>query len=235
MGSFSFKQFHIEQDQCAMKVGTDGVLLGAWAGVEESDYSILDIGTGTGLIALMMAQRAPKAKIIGVEIDNQCAIQARENCEASKWSERVSIVNSAIQDYSPREKFDLILSNPPYFVDSLLSPDVKRSVARHTTTLSFEELARDVARLLNNTGRFCVILPREESLRFDTAANGLLHLWQRTSVRGKDGGDVKRVMSEYRLSSCEKVTCDEFAVRAAKGGDYTDQYRSLTADFYLKF
>lgn len=155
---FRFKQFAVRQDRCPMKVGTDGVLLGAWAEVRPGDRRMLDVGTGTGLIALMLAQRSA-AWITAVDIDVECATQAAENFAASPWADRLDAVSVAVQRYDPVEKFDLIVSNPPYYVDSLLSPDEGRNTARHAAGLPFGELAAAVVRLLSPGGRFALVLP----------------------------------------------------------------------------
>lgn len=147
-----------------MKVGTDGVLLGAWAGVRPADRRILDVGTGTGLIALMMAQRAPEALITGVDVEE--VSQARENAAASPWGGRVAFVQCPVQEFAPDERFDLIVSNPPFFVDSLTCPDEGRTTARHAVRLPFDQLRDAVVRLLAAEGRFAVILPTDEARRF---------------------------------------------------------------------
>lgn len=147
-----------------MKVGTDGVLLGAWAGVRPSDRRILDVGTGTGLIALMMAQRAPEALITGVDVEE--VSQARENAAASPWGGRVAFVQCPVQEFAPDERFDLIVSNPPFFVDSLTCPDEGRTTARHAVRLPFDQLRDAVVRLLAAEGRFAVILPTDEARAF---------------------------------------------------------------------
>ncbi|MBQ6583784.1 MAG: methyltransferase, partial [Alistipes sp.] len=157
MSSFRFKQFKVEQDGVAMKVGTDGVLLGAWADCSSAS-SILDIGTGTGVIALMLAQRSSARHIVGVDIDTAAVECAAANFAASPWAERLTAVESSVQEFGG-ERFDLIVSNPPYFVDSLHSPDGQRTVARHTTELTFETLDCSVCRLLADGGRFALILP----------------------------------------------------------------------------
>ena len=137
---FQFKQFTVWHDKCAMKVGTDGVLLGAWASVQNA-HKILDVGTGTGLVALMLAQRSlPDADIIALEIDGAAAGQARENVTRSPWKERVEVVQTDFRDYQSSDKFDVIVSNPPYFVDSLECPDQQRNAARHNGSLTYEEL-----------------------------------------------------------------------------------------------
>ena len=163
---FTFKQFHINHSRCAMKVGTDGTLLGAWTSLPNPTRKILDIGTGTGLIAIMAAQRHPDAQICAIDIDADCISQAEENVADCPWSERIKLYHSPLQEFSSEEKFDMIISNPPYFVDSLLSPDAQRSTARHTATLSFDELTEGVIRLLAPEGRFALILPPAEYERF---------------------------------------------------------------------
>ncbi len=219
-----------------MKVGTDGVLLGAWASINDRDVSILDIGTGTGLIAIMMAQRSPATtKIVGVEIDSDSAHQAAENMAASPWADQLSVINTPIQSYAPSQKFDLILSNPPYFVNSLTAKGDSRTTARHTTELSFEDLASAVERLLSNRGRFVLILPTNETQLFDQATKGMLHLSRRCYVRGKVGGSIKRIISEYTLAEVEAPSESEISIRDKGVDEYSPEYRDLTADFYLKF
>ena len=161
---FRFKQFAIRQDRCPMKVGTDGVLLGAWVSVRPSDRRILDIGTGTGLIALMMAQRVPGARITGVDVED--ISQARENADASPWGGRVAFVQCPVQEFAPQGKFDLVVSNPPFFVDSLTCPDAGRTTARHAVRLPFGDLRDAVVRLLSDEGHFAVVLPADEAARF---------------------------------------------------------------------
>ena len=147
MAGFKFKHFEIHQDRCAMKVGTDGVLLGAWA---LGGKRILDIGSGTGLISLMMAQRYPEAQVVGIDLDAEACAEARENVAASPFADRVNIVDCRLQDYESLEKFDAIVSNPPFFLNSLKNPDSKRSMARHADSLPFRELFRGVKLLLSD-------------------------------------------------------------------------------------
>lgn len=218
-----------------MKVGTDGVLLGAWAGVRSGDRHILDIGTGTGLIALMMAQRSQGAQVDAIEIDADSAEQARENIAESEWVERVDIKNVNIIDFNDNIRYDLIVSNPPFFSDSLLPPDKGRSSVRHTITLTFSDLRDSVLRLLAADGRFALILPTNESDKFEKESKGLLFLTRRCNVLSRESGDIKRVMSEYSLVGSDNIACEELAIREANSNDYTQQYRELTADFYLKF
>ena len=232
MGGFRFKQFAVEQEDVAMKVGTDGVLLGAWADCEGAKC-ILDIGTGTGVIALQMAQRNNQAQIHAVEIDEAAAKRARANFDNSPWAERLTVEQTAVQKFSPAEKFDLIVSNPPYFVDSLLPPDAKRSTARHTHDLTFEELDKAVARLLADNGKFALILPITEFEKYLTLTQ--LHLARRCNVHPIEGGAVKRVMGEFVKHPTAETKHENIAIERGKRGDYTDDYRALTKDFYLKF
>ena len=232
MGGFRFKQFAVEQEDVAMKVGTDGVLLGAWAACDGAKC-ILDIGTGTGVIALQMAQRNAEAAICAVEIDATAAKRARSNFDMSPWAERLEVACCAVQEYAVSEKFDLIISNPPYFIDSLLPPDAKRTTARHTQDLSFEELDKAVSRLLAENGTFALILPPAEFERY--LAISQLHLVRRCDVCSVEGGAVKRVMGEFAKAECGGLVVENLTVEQAKRGDYTDEYRALTKDFYLKF
>ncbi|MFI3292066.1 MAG: methyltransferase [Rikenellaceae bacterium] len=235
MSTFRFKQFEVAQDRTAMKVGTDGVLLGAWAKITGTEQNILDIGTGTGLIALMMAQRSSAQNIIGVEIDPLSAQQASENMASSPWSSRLSVEQTPIQNFTPAQKFDLIVSNPPYFVDSLLAKGESRTIARHTTELSFEDLVKSVTRLLSIEGRFALILPTAEAQLFDNVAEGVLYPTRRSFICGKRGGEIKRIMSEYSLTKPDEIIDEKIAIRDTPPNDYSLEYRAITADFYLKF
>ena len=232
MSGFRFKQFAVEQDDVAMKVGTDGVLLGAWADCNGAKR-ILDIGTGTGVIALMLAQRNAEAELHAVEIDEVASCRARANFDMSPWTERLEVSCCAVQEFEPSEKFDLIISNPPYFVDSLLPPDSKRSTARHTHDLSFEELDSAVARLLADNGRFALILPTVEFDKY--LAITQLSLVRRCDVYPKVGAEVKRVMAEFAKSKPLAIVHEYITIEVEKRGDYTEEYRTLTKDFYLKF
>ena len=232
MAGFRFKQFAVEQEDVAMKVGTDGVLLGAWAN-SDNVKRILDIGTGTGVIALQMAQRNPIAHIYAVEIDDTAAKRARANFDISPWAERLTVEQTAVQEFAPAEKFDLIVSNPPYFVDSLLPPDAKRSTARHTHDLTFEELDSAVCRLLDENGRFALILPITEFEKY--LALTQLHLVRRCDVCPVEGGAIKRIMGEFAKQPTTEIEIETIAIERGRRGDYTDNYRALTKDFYLKF
>ena len=232
MGGFRFKQFAVEQDDVAMKVGTDGVLLGAWANCNNAKR-ILDIGTGTGVISLMLAQRNTEANIYAVEIDETATRRARSNFDMSPWAERLTVDNCAVQEYAPCEKFDLIVSNPPYFVDSLQCPDSKRTTARHTQDLTFEELDKAVCRLLTDDGRFALILPTAEFERY--CAITKLRIVRQCDVFPKIGVAVKRVMAEFAKHETENLQREDITIEKGARGEYTDEYRALTKDFYLKF
>lgn len=235
-GGFTFKQFHIDHSRCAMKVGTDGTLLGAWATLPPHAKNILDIGTGSGLIAIMAAQRHPTAKITAIDIDKDCVMQATENAVASPWAERIEVIETPLQEYSQEEKFDVIISNPPYFADSMHSPDKQRTTARHTASLSFKELTDGVLRLLADDGLFAVILPTIESELLLSASRGRLFTWRRCEVWSTPESGARRIMLELKreppkdLSQKEKIIIEQ-------GGRhiYSEEYKALTADFYLNF
>lgn len=230
---FQFKQFTIHQQRSAMKVGTDGVLIGAWASVRVNDRTILDIGTGTGLIALMLAQRNPEAEVVAVEIDSESAAQARDNVAASPWSDRVTVEECAVQDFVSDLKFDLIVSNPPYFVDSQKCPDGSRNTARHTDTLSFSELMKAAERLLAPDGRFAVIVPAESAMSVIAAGN--MHLVRRCDVCTKPSAQPKRVMLEFSPRFEGAALREELTIGDGTNGGYSPEYVALTRDFYLKF
>ena len=152
---FTFKHFTIEQELCAMKVGTDGVLLGAWA---HGGQRILDVGTGTGVVALMMAQRYPDARVTAVDIDEGAVRQARLNSGRSPFSERVTVLHERVQALGHEGEYDAVVSNPPFFVDALKAPDQQRSMARHADTLTYGELMTAAWRLLSVDGELSVIV-----------------------------------------------------------------------------
>ena len=232
---FTFKQFHIDHSRCAMKVGTDGTLLGAWATMP-ANGRILDIGTGTGLIAIMAAQRTSEAKITAIDIDEDCVLQAQENIAASPWPDRIEVIHSALQEFDASEKFDVIISNPPYFIDSQLSPDAARSTARHTTTLPFNELVTGVRRLLADGGHFSLILPPTEMERFRSAARGVMFVVRECHVWSTPTSGVRRIMAEFQAEPPTELTVVEKIIIEEKGRhEYSEEYRTLTRDFYLKF
>ena len=231
---FVFKQFRIEQQKAAMKVCTDGVLLGAWTPINEA-LQILDVGTGTGLISLMIAQRS-EAIIDAVEIDKAASEEANYNFEQSKWSNRLKVFHAGFQEFSDTtsEHYDLIVSNPPFFINSLKSKDFALSVARHNDLLSFNQLVSGSRRLLNSNGRLCVIIPFPSWVEFKESARlSGLYLRQHTMVIPKLGRAPKRVLMEFSLDACYPVN-NELVV-LDEDGNYTEAYKKLTAPFYPAF
>lgn len=228
---FSFKHFTVYHDRCAMKVGTDGVLLGAWTDVS-SVRRVLDIGTGTGLISLMLAQRCP-ASIKAVDIVPEAVEQAKINVAASSWSDRIEVELHDICQYESEECFDVIVSNPPYFADSVRCPDSKRNTARHMDNLDFESLIKAVARLLAPEGTFSVIIPTDGMCLFVAIATRYgLHRIRETRVHTKPGAEPKRVLLAFKRFPTECVT-DSLTIELSRH-IYSKEYIALTRDFYLK-
>ena len=231
---FSFKQFTVFHHQCAMKVGIDGVLLGAWATVENS-LRVLDIGTGTGLIALMLAQRCD-ALIEAIDIAPDAIIQATENVNLSPWKNRIAIHEIALQDFSSKVKdaYDLIVSNPPYFVNSTKSPLVSRTTARHTDTLTHEELLQHACKMLNPKGRICLILPLTEAQACKNYALQLgLFITKEVTVFPKPNAAAKRLLLEFSLIECESITT-ELVIESSVRHQYSEEFSILAKEFYLK-
>ena len=229
---FSFKQFTVYHDRCAMKVGTDGVLLGAWTDLSQSHH-ILDIGTGTGLIALMMAQRSPEAQITAIDLDAEAVSQARENIQNSPWKDRVVAVLQDVCTYSSDEKFDTIVSNPPYFIDSLKCPDNQRNTARHTDTLDAQRLLEKVAELLTPEGRFSIILPADQTDDlFRIAEAQGLHPTRWTKVITRPGLPPKRSLIEFQKKALP-IQTNELVIELERHV-YSKEYIELTREYYLK-
>ena len=226
--SFRFKQFFIEDSKCAMKVGTDGVLLGAWAPIgvrnQESGIRILDVGTGSGLIARMLMQRCPEAEVEGIDIDAAAVEQAREN--------GVSAFQARLQEW--QGTYDLIVSNPPYFQNSLKNPNAGRMTARHTDTLSYKDLIHHCARLLQEDGQLALILPADAEAEVrGLAAAERLSLTHVTHVYSKEGKPAKRVLLAFshQLSVISPIA-DTLVLENEIGGR-SAAYSNLTRDFYL--
>jgi tRNA1Val (adenine37-N6)-methyltransferase len=231
---FSFKQFTINQEKAGFKVGTDGVLLGACADIT-SARKILDVGTGTGLMAIMLAQRCD-ADIVALEPDYESYLQACDNVRICKWQSRIKVEHTSLQNYCPdNKKFDLIVINPPYFTDSLKNPDPRKSAARHTGTLNSEEVLEGVTRLLENGGRFQLILPYVEGNIFIAAAQKYgLYCINILKIKPLPTSEIRRLIllfSRERLKVTEKFLTIEHGRRH----EFTEDYINLTKDFYLKF
>jgi tRNA1Val (adenine37-N6)-methyltransferase len=232
-GDFQFKQFLVRQDKCAMKVGTDGVLLGAWVQCQQAG-SILDIGCGTGLIALMMAQKCPASQIDAIDIDAVAFRQAKENFEYSPWADRLHSYHDSLQNFAltAAKKFDLIVSNPPFFMDAHPAPSEARNVARHMDeSLSIAELFDGVDKLLSSDGRFCVIFPFREGMLFlEYAEMHQLYANRITKVKTKVEKQEKRMMEFEKVR--KELMEDELVIQE-EDLSFTQQYIDLTADFYL--
>lgn len=233
---FQFQQFTVHQDKCAMKVGTDGVLLGAWA---QGGNHILDIGTGTGLIALMLAQRYRKAIITAIDIDHDACIQAKENVEASIFKEQIHVVNSPLQEFSNKwlseEKplFDCIVSNPPFFVNSLKNPDGKRTLARHADTLPYSDLFYHVSKLLTDDGIFSAIIPSDQVKLF--TAEAYLYATQTIRlchVKTTSTKPPKRCLIAFSKNT-DYLFEEDTVNLLAPNGQRSDWYQEITQGFYL--
>ena len=253
---FQFKQFRIEQDRTAMKVGTDGVLLGAWAtseapsllplgGVGEScssplggtevGCSILDIGTGTGILSLIAAQELPHAVVTAIDIDADAVGQARQNVSQSPWADRIQVLQTPLQQFTPTGKFDLILSNPPYFIKSQKSPDRQRSLARHADTLPMPTLMKHSASMLTPQGSLAIIVPSDivaEAERW--AAIYGLFLTHRLDIRTVPSKPPRRSIAAFSPSHPESIATSTQCIHNPDG-TYTPWYTSLTERLYLSF
>ena len=232
---FHFKKFSVEQEGAAHPVGTDGVLLGAWADVADCKR-ILDIGTGTGVVALMLAQRSGEALIDAVEIHPPSAALARRNFAASPWADRLELVESSIQDYAQQRgmQFDLIVSNPPFFSETIVSPDAARRLGRHTASLPPSDLLEAARRLLAENGRFCVILPVVEGRRLCELAVPLgLYCTEEVEVRSRAEKPVERLLLRFEKNPYRFVR-KHLNVRAGdKGEGYSVGFVQITENFYL--
>lgn len=232
---FNFKRFTVNQDKCSMKVGTDGVLLGAWAEVEGNGVHILDIGAGSGVVSLIAAQRNPTAVIDAIDIEAEATEQAADNFELSPWGGRLKAINTSLQDFNPNKKYKYIISNPPYFINSQKA-EGGRATARHTDTLSYEELADGVARLLDDDGIFTGIFPYVESNIFvAVAASKGIFCKKRLEVRGLAHKPVKRVLLQMSRNRVDDLPVDTLIIENGERHNYTDKYIELTKDYYLNF
>ncbi|MDX2256920.1 MAG: methyltransferase [Pseudanabaenaceae cyanobacterium bins.39] len=237
--AFDFKQFSVQQDRCAMKVGTDGILLGAWTEVEDCKQ-ILDIGTGTGLIALMVAQRAPLAKIDAVEMDQDACNQAQENIERSPWCDRISVYSDRIQNFAQNcsQQYDLIICNPPYFVNSAPSPQRSRHIARHSDQLSQIELLEIALLLLKPQGKLSLIYPYNLAFKLIQQSAQLNLICDRlTLVKPTPHSQIKRSLIQLTASSITQSavnlsTATVITIESQKHS-YTEEFSTLVKDFYL--
>lgn len=235
MSEFKFKNFSVKQDQCAMKIGTDAVLLGAWASLNNNPFSVLDIGAGTGILSLMLAQRSRAELIDAIEIDDAAYEQCVENFESSPWGDRLFCYHAGLDEFVEEidDQYDLIISNPPFYSENYKTEDQARDLARFTDALPFQELLAGVSKLLSEDGQFCVIIPFKEEARFISLA-AELNLYPRNilQVKGQPSSDFKRSLLTF---SFEPATVETNAlVIETTRHNYTDAYIELTKDFYLK-
>lgn len=242
MKPFKFKEFTIQQDKCAMKIGTDGVLLGVWVSIASTMYSILDIGTGTGVIALMIAQRSDAENIEAIELDGDAFEQAVDNFQASPWADRLFCFHAGFDEFvdeyteeepDEAELYDLIVSNPPFYSEEVSSGDEARDTARQNTSLPFNDLVSGVTKLLSAEGVFATIIPFKEEVSFlELAESSNLFPSRITRVKGNKDADVKRSLLEFSFHKKE-TEVNELIIETERN-IYTEDYIALTKDFYLK-
>ena len=232
--SFTFKQFVVRQDRCAMKVGTDGTLLGAWAEMERDDGRVLDIGTGTGLIALMMAQRYPEAKVTGIDIDEMAVSQAVENVQGSPFADRIEVFQADVKAFEPTGLFDSIVCNPPFFNNALVCPDSHRTQARHTLSLNYQQLIAAAWRLLCDEGVFSVIISNDFFQQLESEAHlAGFFLTRVFGVRTIEGKPIKRYLIEFKKYPRKELIKKDVMIEDAPN-TRSEWYRELTKDFYIK-
>ena len=218
---FQFKQFTICQDLCAMKVGTDGVLLGAWA---NGGKRILDAGTGTGIIALMMAQRYPNAVVTAIDVDEGAVKQAQQNVVQSPFSQQITVLHNTLQEH--QGEYDAIISNPPFFIDSLAAPDEQRNVARHTQTLTYTELMQAAWRLLSDEGELSVVVPFDYRKRMEDEAIFVGFFPSKVcAVKTTERKPAKRYLLSFKKHPCR---CEQEQLTIG-----SERYQELTKEFYL--
>jgi len=233
---FQFKQFSIQQDRCAMKVGTDSVLLGAWCPIENNPFSVLDIGAGTGILSLMIAQRSNAEQIDALEIDEDAYEQCVENFENSPWGERLFCFHAGLDEFvdEPEDEYDLIISNPPFYSEDYKTENSQRDLARFQEAMPFEDLIEAADLLLSENGIFAVIIPYKEEEKFiDLCAEVELYPIKVTRVKGTSTTEIKRSLLAFKRYELSTLTADELVIEINRH-EYTDDYINLTKDFYLK-
>lgn len=233
MGVFRFKQFSIRQDNTAMKIGTDGTLLGAWVEVKNAK-KILDVGTGTGVIALMIAQRNQNSKITAIELNEDAIIDAKFNIQESPWSDRVELKNSSLQEFITEDKYDLIVSNPPFFENSLRSDSKNRNNARHTDSLHYTDILEFAKGNLNSIGIVAMILPVENAEQcIVESTNFGLYLKRKTWIKPVPHKPAHRIAFELSNKKEQEVIENELIIETGKRHDYSEDYIALTNEFYI--
>ncbi|WP_204344932.1 tRNA1(Val) (adenine(37)-N6)-methyltransferase [Psychroserpens algicola] len=232
---FQFKQFTVNQDQCAMKIGTDGVLLGAWTSVEQHPFSILDIGAGTGVLSLMLAQRSHAEVIEALEIDDSAYEQCVDNFEQSPWNDRLFCYHASLEEFAEEieDQYDVIICNPPFYSETFKTKSKQRDLARFQDAMPFEHLIESVAVLLSESGLFSVVIPFSEEQQFIAmASNAGLFPKRITRVKGSPASELKRSLIEFTYSKTE-VETSELIIETERH-HYTKDYIELTKDFYMK-
>lgn len=236
MSTFNFKQFSVQQDKCAMKIGTDSVLLGAWCPIDNNPFSVLDIGAGTGVLSLMLAQRSHAEQIDAIEIDEEAYEQCVENFEASPWSDRLFCFHAGLDEFveEPEDEYDIIVSNPPFYSEDYKTDNSQRDLARFQDAMPFEELVEAADLLLSENGIFAVIIPFKEEERFiDLCAEVELFPVKVTHVKGSHTTPIVRSLLAFKRFELSVLTADELVIEINRH-EYTDDYINLTKDFYLK-
>ena len=237
MSKFTFKQFSIEQDKTAMKVGTDGVLLGSWAPIHHNPFSVLDIGAGTGIIALMLAQRTNAEQIDALEIDEDAYEQAVDNFENSPWGDRLFCFHAGLDEFieEPEDEYDLIVSNPPFYAEDYKTENEQRDLARFQDAMPFEELVEAADLLLSENGIFAIIIPFKEEAKFIALAKeSELYPAKITRVKGTPTSTIKRSLLAFSRNETAVLEIDELTIEIDRHV-YTPEYIELTKEFYLKF
>jgi len=235
MKPFKFKQFTIEQDRCAMQIGTDGVLLGAWVSLEKNPYSILDLGAGTGIISLQLAQRSFAETIDAVEIDDNAFEQCTQNFENSSWGDRLFCYHASAQEFVAEidEKYDLIVTNPPFYSEDYITEDKSRNLARFSDSFPLEHIVACGYHLLSEDGILALILPRKDEEKFILLAREAgLFLKRICRVRGNVSSEEKRCLMEFSFSETETLY-ENLTIEISRH-QYTEDYKNLVRDFYLK-
>lgn len=236
MSTFNFKQFSVQQDRCAMKVGTDSVLLGAWCPIDNNPFSVLDIGAGTGILSLMLAQRTNAEQIDALEIDEEAHEQCVENFENSPWSDRLFCFHAGLDEFveEPEGEYDIIISNPPFYSEDFKTSNPQRDTARFQDALPFEDLIDAADLLLSENGIFAVVIPYKEEERFiDLCAEVELFPVKVTRVKGAHTTPIVRSLLAFKRYELSVLEADELVVEINRH-EYTDDYIALTKDFYLK-
>ena len=232
---FKFKQFEVEQDKCAMKIGTDAVLLGAWCPLQTNPNTILDIGAGTGIISLLLAQRSLATQIDAIEIEENAFEQCTDNFENSVWSDRLFCFHAGLDEFveDPEDEYDLIISNPPFYTENFKSNTVNRNLARFEDALPFDDLVAAADLLLSENGLFVVIIPFTEVDKFVQLCDSVdLFLIKITHVKGTFKSKFKRSLLAFSRIDSELIQ-DELIIESSRHV-YTKEYIELTKDFYLK-